>query len=64
MKTEISDMSTCIMKSTKVQNPRRNKCSAVVELETNCLVAEYRKFQFSHRFKMGKMTIALPTSEC
>ena len=30
------------MKSAKVQNPRRNKCSAIVELETNCLVAEYR----------------------
>ena len=28
-----------IMKSTKVQSPRRNKCSAVVE--KNCLVAEY-----------------------
>ena len=27
------------MKSTKVQNPQRNKCSVVVE--TNCLVAEY-----------------------
>ena len=26
---------TIIMKSTKVQNPRRNKCSAVVELETS-----------------------------
>ena len=31
---------TSIMKSTKVQNPRYNKCSAVVE--KNCLVAEYR----------------------
>ena len=28
------------MKSTKVKNPQRNKCSAVVE--KNCLVAEYR----------------------
>ena len=28
------------MKSIKVLNPRRNKCSAVVE--KNCLVAEYR----------------------
>ena len=28
------------MKITKVQNPRCNKCSAVVE--KNCLVAEYR----------------------
>ena len=32
------------MKSTKVQKPQRNKCSAIVEhveVETNCLVAEY-----------------------
>ena len=28
------------IKCTKVQNPRRNKCSAV--LEKNCVVAEYR----------------------
>ena len=28
------------MKSTKVQNPQRNKCSVVVE--KNCLVVEYR----------------------
>ena len=33
-------MNAAIMKSTKVQNPRRNKCSAVVE--KNFLVAEYR----------------------
>ena len=31
---------TVITKSTEVQNPRCNKCSAVVE--KNCLVAEYR----------------------
>ena len=29
-----------VLKSTKVQNPRRNTCSAV--LEKNCLLAEYR----------------------
>ena len=28
-----------IIKSTEVQNPRRNKCSAVVE--KNCLLAKY-----------------------
>ena len=31
------------MKRTKVQNPRRNKCSAVVEKK--CLVAEYRVYR-------------------
>ena len=35
-----AERTTSIMKSTKVQNPRYNKCSAVVE--KNCLVAEYR----------------------
>ena len=43
---------TSIVILIKVQNPRRNKCSAVVELETNCLVAEYR---ILHRF--GPCTI-------
>ena len=39
-----------IMKSTKVQNSQRNKCST--ELEMNCLVAEYRIL-----YRIGPSTI-------
>ena len=41
-----------VMKITKVQNPRRNKCSAVVE--KNCLVAEYRV-----PYRIGPRTIIM-----
>ena len=40
------------MKSTKVQNPLRNKCSAVVE--NNCLVAKYLV-----PYRIGPRTIIL-----
>ena len=43
------------MKSTKVQNPRRNKCSAVHAVaEKNCLVAD---LEYRVPYRIGPRTI-------